>query len=721
MANVRFISTNFSAGELSPQISKGRMDVAKWNNGVATMENCLISVQGGAQRRPGTRYIATTKNASKISRLVRFVYSKAQSYVVELGDIHARFLMNRAYIEASPGVPYEIVSPYTEARLREIDYSQKSDTCFLTHSEVYPQRLQRFQDNRWNLINTPFITEPFEEIGDYPTGTLTLSALTGSGITATSSSSYFLTADVGRTITYNGGVATITNTTAGNATLTILSAFPQLVLPSLGWLVSGSPLTNLTSSVASPAGSSTTLTASVGALRSGDVGKYIVINGGLIQLTAYTNSTTMTGTILQSLTSTVPAPAYSWSMETGAWNATFGYPRAVSISKQRLFYAGSPKYPLNIWGSQIQGYLNFQFGTKDDDAFRFELDGYTNTPIRHLAPSGQLLVMTEDSEMTIFGGQEKPITPTNIQKEDQSAAGCNYVKPVKAGTEIVFVNSSGLKVNAAGYRYENNSYNSPDRTIFSSHITKTGLVDMAYAKNPDPSILTIRTDGQMPVCAYDIDQEVTGWNRWTTQGSFESVASIPYQDIDDIYVTVKRNINGNDVRYIEVFDRNVYLDCAYVGFDAVAKKTWTGMPWLEGMEVQVRADGKFGGKYTVSGGAVTLNKPANDVQIGLAFTPLIIPNQPAIDGPTGTTQGEQIHINQITVRVLDTSAVAINGNPIDFRKFGDELLDQPVPVVSGDVRFTTLQDQVYLTKCEISQPYPMPFHLLDIIRKITVN
>ena len=57
MARVAAQLTNFTAGELSPRLD-GRVDLAKYPAGCATVENMVIYPHGAAARRPGTQYIA---------------------------------------------------------------------------------------------------------------------------------------------------------------------------------------------------------------------------------------------------------------------------------------------------------------------------------------------------------------------------------------------------------------------------------------------------------------------------------------------------------------------------------------------------------------------------------------------------------------------------------------------------------------------------------------
>lgn len=73
------------------------------------------------------------------------------------------------------------------------------------------------------------------------------------------------------------------------------------------------------------------------------------------------------------------------------------------------------------------------------------------------------------------------------------------------------------------------------------------------------------------------------------------------------------------------------------------------------------------------------------------------------------------------MRTLDTKGLEINGKAIDPRRFGNNLLDQPPPEFGRDVRAITLQDEIYKAKVVITQSYPLPFHVLNVIRKVTVN
>jgi hypothetical protein len=90
MGNIAFIQTNFTSGEVSPQI-EGRIDLVKYGNSAATLNNVFVRVFGGGYRRPGTYFAETTKLSTGAVRLFPFQFSTDQAYVIEAGDQYFRF------------------------------------------------------------------------------------------------------------------------------------------------------------------------------------------------------------------------------------------------------------------------------------------------------------------------------------------------------------------------------------------------------------------------------------------------------------------------------------------------------------------------------------------------------------------------------------------------------------------------------------------------------
>jgi len=149
------ILTNFTAGELSPRLD-ARVDFSKYYNGCAVLENMMVWPQGGATRRPGTRYVADVKDHDKKVRLVPFEFSTEQAYAIEFGDRYARFYMNKGQIKKpmnNPGTTPTGIG-------RGAAFSPDGSLLAITHSTSPYVTIYNTSD--WSKVTDP---------GTLPTGT----------------------------------------------------------------------------------------------------------------------------------------------------------------------------------------------------------------------------------------------------------------------------------------------------------------------------------------------------------------------------------------------------------------------------------------------------------------------------------------------------------------------------------------------------------------------
>lgn len=716
MPRVTYVQTNFTAGELSPRML-GRTDIARYQNGALRIENGLPLVHGGVIRTWGTRFVAPAKFPDTACRLIPYVFNRTQAYMLEFGHLYVR-VWSLAGVLLS-----ELESPYSADMVFDIGYVQGADTMFLAHQGLPIYRLRRVTNAEWTLSRAPFVTEPFDEVGHKPAAGLTLSsAEAGEGRTVTASAATWLASDVGREIQYGTGVAVITSVTSATvATATIRTAFGGAGIPGGTWRLAGSPQTTCTPNKKDPVGDTITLTLSAAGWRAADVGKYVRINRGVVHLQSVSSGTVATGVIRSALDATIGAIANSWTLEAQVWNDENGYPGAVTLHEQRLACAGSPEYPQTVWMSRIAEYLNFELGTKDDDAMSFTVSSDQINPIEHLGQVRALIALTYGGEFTLSGGVEKAIAPTNIQVKNQSTYGCNRVRPCRIGNELYFVQRANRKVRAMAYRYDTDAYGAPDVSVLSEHLTESGIVDMAYQQEPESVLWLVRADGVMATATVDRDQDVIGWARQVTAGAYESVATVPVADGEEVWVVVRREIGGEVVRYLERFSIGVQTHSAITGSDPEGRATWDGLDRLEGEMVAIVADGVVMQPQVVTGGSVTLPRPAFEVEVGLPYTTTVETLRPEVGGPAGSSQGNSMRIGEVTLRFLDTIGCHLNGSPIAFRQFGVDVLDRPMVPFTGDHRLENLGWSREEGSLLIEQRQPLPFHLLCVISKITTN
>lgn len=148
--------TSFGGGELAP-LFHGRQDLPLYARAAKTMRNYFASKHGAAVSRPGTQFVNTTKNPNDTQvRLLPFIFSDSQSYVLELGYTNGagyiRFHTNGGTVE-NPilGTAYEKTTLYTVNHLRGIKHMQVGDVMTLTRIGYAAMELRRLPD--WDLAS----------------------------------------------------------------------------------------------------------------------------------------------------------------------------------------------------------------------------------------------------------------------------------------------------------------------------------------------------------------------------------------------------------------------------------------------------------------------------------------------------------------------------------------------------------------------------------------
>jgi hypothetical protein len=819
MPRLSLVQTNFTSGEISPQVV-GRTDVDRYNNAARAMTNAYPKVFGGSARRPGTLWNSAAKYADRTARTIPFIVSRDIAYMLEFAD---GFL--RIWPKGGGALVAELASPYTLSMLPDIDFAQGADTMFIAHPSVPIQRLRRFSATSFDLSAAPFSTTPFDEQGYAPASGLTLSLATvGTARTATAALPVFLPSDVGREIVSSAGLAVITGYTSTTVvTCDITIAFAGTAILSGAWYLDASPQAIVVPSAKDPVGSSITLigslsraasltlaaktgtgivaTASAAVFsagdvgkqlfadsgvatitaqtattitltittdfasltyaaggygltdsvwRSGDVGSFVRINGGLAKITAFTSASKVAATIIAAMTSIVASPPLAWSLESSVWNAANGYPRTVTLHEQRLVAAGNTKFPQTIWGSVTGVYLDFTLGTNDDDAYSFTIAADEVNPISYVASLRNMVVHTYGGEFSLQGGVEKPITPTNVRIRPESAHGSKGVRPITVGKESIFVQRAGLKVRAMGYRYDVDGYQAPDLSVLAEHITASGVAGMTYQQEPDSLIWLWRTDGAMLTCTLDRDQSVIGWAKHYTQGAVESMATIPNGDKDEVWLLVRRTVNGATVRYLEILNDSfvpILPGAAYTGYppaptaavygctvdcgivvDNVLGQLAFSVPHLAGCVVDIVADGSVQPQQTVAAdGSLYLARKSYRTLIGLHFRSETGLLTPETGTGTGTAQGNSMRTGEITIRFNNTlGATVFDGDDreigeLSFRQFGPGILDKAPELFTGLKRIEKLGWDRGRDELSIVQDQPLPMQVLSVMRKFTVN
>ena len=572
MPKVSKAFANFTAGEITPKLF-GRTDISKYDNGAETVENFLVQPHGGLSRRPGTRFVSEVKNSSNAVRLIPFEFNVEQAYVLEFGPTYFRIYRDGGQVE-SGGSAVEVTTVYTASDLAGLKFAQAADVMYVVSPNHPIYKITRTSHTAWTFTEVTTQRGPFLD-QNITTTTLTPDSRDGT-IRLTASASLFTADDVGRLVKIEAGFIKITAFTSA----TVVDGTAQELEDGRAELLPSYTASTISFHEGDP--DATGLehndriedTAAAFIDEGFKIGQTIIISGT-------TSNNNSTGHLVVDVTDSVItlAPGADlateaadsghtiqgklvatdeWSL--GAFSKTTGFPRAVAFYEQRLVFAGTSSQPQTLFFSQGGDFENFESGTAADDGMVYTIGSNTVNVIRFLASTRNLIVGTSGGEFVVrASGADEAITPTNIQIKQQTSHGAADMTPMQAGNAVLFVQRAKRKVLELQFNFDVDGYIAPDVALISEHITENGLEELAYQQEPDSILWTRRGDGQLACMTYKREEQVIGWSRQIIGGVFgtgdaivESIASIPGDlDEDQVWVAVKRTINGATKRYVE--------------------------------------------------------------------------------------------------------------------------------------------------------------------------
>lgn len=460
-----------------------------------------------------------------------------------------------------------------------------------------------------------------------------------------------------------------------------------------------------------------------GGWRAADVGKYVRINGGIAKITAIVSDSVADAQILQSASSTVAAPPLAWTLEANVWSTDNGYPRTGTIYQQRLWTGGSSGFPISIWGTVLGEYLDFLPGALATDAVSYIASTDRFDPILQLTHCKTLVALTGGAEITLGAGSVQAIGPANPPRiDEQSNYGAAKVAPERVGNELLFVQAGGQRIRAMSPdQYDARNYGAFDLSAVAEHLYRVGVEQISYQKTPEPILWHVLSDGRMAALSLDREQSLIATTQIVTDGEFEDVATFPGSNGEETWVIVKRTIGGVTKRYVERFVPDRHTDSFILGTSVGGDTVWSNLDHLEGELVDCLADGVDMGQFTVTSGAITLPRPAFAVEIGLNYLSRILTLTPEIGTGSGSSQGDRCKINWATIRLLNTVGGELDGTDLQARKLAPGVIGVAVPPFTGDVVESKLGWAKGVAQLDITQSRPLPFHVLGVFYKITIN
>lgn len=706
MAAFNTAINSFLSGELSPKVF-GRAETDQFKQACEELTNMMVYPQGGAFRRPGTKYVDTIDQSLFYSnttvRNFPFVAANGKKFVI---IAFAGTLDSWKILDVQTGL-YATVAVWgfsptpTGTQIQEFQFHQIGDILFFAHPSFRPMAVRydgttfsfSYYDEAFPGIvdlwkRRPFLSIETNNINNR--GTITPSAVAGV-ITLTSSANIFLAGHVGAYFKFSTGGST-----------------------------------------------------------------------GVALVTAFTSAALVTATVVSNLPGVIAyGGTINDSWEEQAWSDARGWPRAVTGHEQRLYFAGTAKQPSTVWGSEQGDVKEFMSRPLEQDAaFATYLQDNTRAFDFTIAADSSLIQWLIGGESLSAGSalrehvlfSNEALGLVNIPSIRSSTSyGSSYVQAIRKDNQSFFIPRSGQQVRDMLFNNDEQAYKSDDITLLCEHLpfksleirstvnSSVKLTQLAVQQNPYGIILAVDNNGSLIGITVNRDAKIQAGHYHLFGGTVNvsgdapkvhSVCVLPSNlgaGADEVYLMVERRINGTQRIYLErMMDEYrgtdphdtvtpmVYVDCAIQKTSGAPTNTFSGLGHLEGQTVSVLGDGKDAGDVVVTAGAIVLSGLYSDVTVGLKYKSRLVTSNIETGSPMGSSQGLMKKVHQGIIRFFRTSA-AKYGRKTQAQL--DSLVFKPastpsnaaIPLFTDDkfVTFPAAYDRKAQIAIETDRPLPM--------------
>lgn len=243
------------------------------------------------------------------------------------------------------------------------------------------------------------------------------------------------------------------------------------------------------------------------------------------------------------------------------------FPGLIAYHGERIWYARTSSRTDQAYVSAANGDYD-EFDESDPivstDAFTQNYNSRGNTVIQWFGTQDALMYADQNS-VFLIADRNTLIDPSldafAVQIPiPQSEVGAAFVDPIRIEDSLVFVDSSGKRLRRVYFLDNQQKYMADDITISSGEIFTGDIVELHYQKVPQQYIWAITDDGSLLSMTYNSSMQIASWTRHDLSGDVESMAIIPGDGTEYVFLAVKRTINGSTVRFVEEIEQPDYID-----------------------------------------------------------------------------------------------------------------------------------------------------------------
>ena len=348
---------------------------------------------------------------------------------------------------------------------------------------------------------------------------------------------------------------------------------------------------------------------------------------------------------------------------------------------------------------------------------------------------GRLIGMTYRREEQVVAwhqhkiGGRFGIATITLTDYDNISAGTTIKITDSAGTTTTFTSTASI---GSGTNFQvatnNNTSASNLQTIINAQSNLTATVSSNVVTVTETSH---GSTGFLTMVSSDTTRLTT-----TDEGIavVENLSVIPGElNQDNLYMVVKRTINGTTRRYVEILSdidfgddvSDAFFVDSGLSYSGSSTSSLTGIEHLEGQELAVLEEGAAHPDKTVSSGAITLDRATIKAHVGLAYNSTLKTVRLESGSISGTAQGKIKKIHSVVLRLFRTVGCSVgtsitNVDTIPFRDSSDST-DTAVPLFTGDKSIEAASNWETEGAIVVQQTQPLPMTIVGIYPRVVVQ
>lgn len=637
MARIAIPKTNFTAGELKPQLH-AREDLAAYQNGAKRIENRVPMPEGGTIRRSGTRMVTPLLDETNVGKLIPFKFSRSDARVLILSNGLATVGYSGGGIIQSGGANYTFALPaaWTPAVYPNIRWTESADVIFVADGVEQPKVITRLADTNWTVAPYGMINGPVMAQNTDIAKTIIASGVSGS-VTLTANFAAFQPGHVGSIWRLDeANLGSIPYWTA----LENIAVSPSTSTPATyrrnGGAVYAAFFPVFTGTLSAGVNAPTQLFGIQQSAPGCVYWQFLYQDFGFVKITGYTDAMHVTADVIgvgetaqtvlpDSISSAstpplTPSATYRWSE--AAWSDARGWPTLTAFVQERIGWLRGFQFWLTYSGDDY----SFLVDTTDAAAISgglLSIDGTLLQP-QWTYSSGWIVVGCADSEPVIRGPDIfDALTQSNILAVVDKGQGSAWHIPAIVDAAVANIGVSRQRLHYTKINRLIDTVNCDEISVNSNHVLAGLAAGVAYQHDPNRVIWGYSQNGDFWSYTFRPDQQVVAAARHPAPNAFvEDICAIPTADGTgaEVWMIVRRIVNGATRRFVEVmqpFFQSAnpqapdatgawYVDCA-LPYSGAPTPTLGGLTHLAGATVRVFSAGAWLGDYVVDNtGTVTL-------------------------------------------------------------------------------------------------------------------